>query len=51
VSFSSGLTFVALSQVKALDGIIIVGQVDYSSVQKLANTARSEQLYTVNGGP
>ncbi|KAI0277008.1 hypothetical protein BGY98DRAFT_982623 [Russula aff. rugulosa BPL654] len=34
-SFSSGLTFVTLSQVKALDSIIIVDKVDYSRVQKL----------------
>ena len=33
--FSTGLTFVALSQVKASNSIIIVNQVDYSRVQKL----------------
>jgi len=33
--FSTGLTFVALSRVKALEGIMIVGQVDYSRVRKL----------------
>jgi hypothetical protein len=31
----TGLTFVVLSRVKALDGIMIVDQVDYSRVQKL----------------
>ena len=34
-SFSSELTFVTLSQVKALDSIIIVDKVDYFIVQKL----------------
>ena len=33
--FSTGLTFVALSQVKALDSIMIVDHIDYSRVQKL----------------
>ena len=33
--FLTGLMFVALSQVKALNSIIIVSQVDYSRVQKL----------------
>ena len=46
-SFSSGLTFVALSRVKALDSII-VDQVDYCRVQKLGGNQRA---YTANGGP
>jgi hypothetical protein len=33
--FSTGMTFVALSRVKAFDSIIIVDQVDYSKVQRL----------------
>jgi hypothetical protein len=33
--FSTGLTFVALSRVKKLDGIMIVDHIDYSRVQKL----------------
>lgn len=33
--FSTGLTFVGLSRVKALDRIMIVDQVNYSRVQKL----------------
>jgi hypothetical protein len=33
--FSTGLTFVALSWVKTLDGIMIVDHIDYSRVQKL----------------
>jgi hypothetical protein len=33
--FSTGLTFVALSRVKALDCIMVVDHVDYSRVQKL----------------
>ena len=33
--FSTGLTFVALSRVKALNDIMLVNNVDYSRVQKL----------------
>ena len=33
--FSTGLTFVALSRVRSLDGIMMVDRVDYSRVQKL----------------
>ncbi len=33
--FLTGLTFVALSCVKALDDLIVLGEVDYSRVQKL----------------
>jgi ATP-dependent exoDNAse (exonuclease V) alpha subunit len=33
--FSTGLTFVALSRVKSLDGIMMVDHVDYSRVQKM----------------
>lgn len=36
--FSTGLTFLALSRVKALDDIMIVDRVDYSGVQKLGGT-------------
>jgi len=48
-SFSSGLTFVALSRVKPLDSIIIVDQVDYSRVQKLGgNQTAKRRAYTAN---
>jgi len=33
--FSTGLTFVALSQVKTSDGIMIIDRLDFSRVQKL----------------
>jgi hypothetical protein len=49
-SFSSGLTFVALSRVKALDSII-VDQVDYYRVQKLGGNQIAKRAYTANGGP
>jgi hypothetical protein len=33
--FSTGITFVALSRVKASDGIMIIDRLDFSRVQKL----------------
>jgi ATP-dependent exoDNAse (exonuclease V) alpha subunit len=40
--FASGLTFVGLSRVKTIDSLMIVGQFDFSRVQRL--TGSSYQL-------
>jgi hypothetical protein len=42
--FSTGFTFVALSRVKSLDGIMMVDHVDYSRVQKLGGKNLQHRL-------
>lgn len=42
--FSTGLTFVALSRVKALDCIMLIDQVDYYRVQKLGGKHMQHRL-------
>ncbi len=42
--FCSGLTFVALSRVKALDTLMLVDKVDYSRVQKLGGKGLQQRM-------
>ncbi|KAJ6576938.1 hypothetical protein DFH09DRAFT_821331, partial [Mycena vulgaris] len=42
--FASGLTFVGLSRVKTIDSLMIVGQFDYSRVQRLAGSNYQSRL-------